>query len=68
MKKTNLDLERKINNAFDKFINWLINENYKILFIPQLFGKDNDSSYMKKFMKKIVKSFLRMRTVIFNSL
>lgn len=51
-KKPNLDLERKINNAFDKFINWLINENYKILFIPQLFGKDNDSSYMKKFMKK----------------
>jgi colanic acid/amylovoran biosynthesis protein len=47
----NRDLPLKINKTFEKFISYLISEGYKIVFIPQLFGHQNDSNYMKTFIK-----------------
>jgi colanic acid/amylovoran biosynthesis protein len=43
-------LSQRINSAFGAFIEKLQNEGYGILFIPQLFGNQNDSKYMDRFM------------------
>lgn len=39
----------QIDNAFRPFISELQQKGYGILFIPQLFGKDNDADYMRSF-------------------
>lgn len=43
-------LSQRINSAFGAFIGKLQNEGYGVLFIPQLFGNQNDSQYMDRFM------------------
>lgn len=48
--KDNNDLEEKINTTFRSFIEFLVNKGYRVLFIPQLFGEQNDYEYMKSFI------------------
>ena len=43
------ELSQRITDSFRKFLNKLQNEGYGILFIPQLFGNQNDSDYMNTF-------------------
>lgn len=43
------ELSTRIRNSFSKFIDKLQNEGYGIIFIPQLFGNQNDSDYMNEF-------------------
>ena len=45
-------LSLKIKNEFNTLIDKLLNKGYKIIFIPQLFGLDNDMDYMKSFEKE----------------
>lgn len=45
------DLQVKLENVFRKFINKRINEGYGIVFIPQLYGRANDTLLMNKFME-----------------
>ena len=45
----NENLAGNISVAFKKLIKKLSDENYGILFIPQLFGNQNDSNYMNTF-------------------
>ncbi|HEX3048161.1 MAG TPA: polysaccharide pyruvyl transferase family protein [Bacillota bacterium] len=46
----NLALSENIRFVFTKFLEYLTNKGYKILFIPQLFGDQNDSDYMNSFI------------------
>ena len=39
----------KIRDVFSKFIKYLSNHGYRVLFIPQLFGGDGDEKYMTSF-------------------
>lgn len=43
------DIESRIKNTFISFINCLAKEGTGVLFIPQLFGKQNDREYLKSF-------------------
>lgn len=49
-KDINLERENRIKESFGCIIKYLINNGYNVLLIPQLFGKDNDSNYMKQFL------------------
>lgn len=44
------NLALRINNSFKKFISKLEEEGYGIVFIPQLFGNQNDYDYMNRFL------------------
>jgi len=43
------ELTKRIEDAFHRFINKLDIKGYGVLFIPQLFGNQNDYHYMEKF-------------------
>ena len=43
------ELVNRINQSFIKFIKMLTEKGYGIVFIPQLFGNQNDYNYMNKF-------------------
>jgi len=43
------ELSLRITDSFQKFIADLKSKNYGVLFIPQLFGNQNDYDYMNKF-------------------
>ena len=40
-----------IEDGFSQFISYLLEHDFGVLFIPQLFGKDNDKIYMSTFVK-----------------
>lgn len=42
-------LARRITDSFSKFLDKLEGEGYGVLFIPQLFGNQNDYAYMETF-------------------
>ena len=42
------ELLARIEDAFHKYINELVKKGYGVLFIPQLFGNQNDYHYMEK--------------------
>ena len=42
------DLKDKILDCFQKLVLKLEKDGYKVIFIPQLFGKSNDYNYMKQ--------------------
>lgn len=44
------EIENHIESVFDKFLRSILKKKCSILFIPQLFGLDNDSEYMQKFL------------------
>lgn len=41
-------IEEKIFDSFIELVDYLVAHGYKVLFIPQLFGKYKDSAYMRK--------------------
>ncbi|MHB1314624.1 MAG: polysaccharide pyruvyl transferase family protein [Christensenellales bacterium] len=43
-------LANRINKIFADFVVCLLRRNYKVLFITQLFGNEDDFSYMNRFM------------------
>jgi colanic acid/amylovoran biosynthesis protein len=43
------ELSTRIKDSFSKFLDKLQNEGYGVIFIPQLFGNQNDSDYMNNF-------------------
>lgn len=43
------ELSNRICDSFTKFIQYLSDNGYGVLFIPQLFGNQNDSDYMNSF-------------------
>ncbi len=43
------ELSKRITDSFRQFLDKLQSEGYGILFIPQLFGNQNDSDYMDTF-------------------
>ena len=45
-------LIEKLNLIYQEFINYLIENDFKVLLIPQLFGSQNDYKYLKSFEKK----------------
>lgn len=45
----NVEISNRIRNVFSKFIEYLTENGYKILFIPQLFGESGDARYMLSF-------------------
>ena len=47
-----IDLVYRINTTFQKFIKYLYERKIGFLFIPQLFGKENDYTYMHSFLEK----------------
>ena len=47
--KRMFDREKRIKESFEHLVKYLCDHGYRVLFIPQLFGKDNDAEYMKKF-------------------
>ncbi len=49
--KNDRKLSVTIRDTFKRFIQEMIQQGYSILFIPQLFGEQNDSRYMKSFTK-----------------
>lgn len=50
-REINVERENRIKESFEGLVDYLEGEGYKLLFIPQLFGVDNDSDYMKRFMR-----------------
>jgi colanic acid/amylovoran biosynthesis protein len=42
-------IETNIRDSFTSFINYLTSEGFGIVFIPQLFGQENDYKYMEVF-------------------
>jgi len=44
-----LKLIKNLNLVYQDFINYLANNNFKVLLIPQLFGFQNDYDYLNKF-------------------
>ena len=46
-------LIEKLNLIYQEFINYLIENDFKVLLIPQLFGSQKDYKYLKSFEKKI---------------
>lgn len=53
-------LSQRITSSFSSFLNKLQQEEYGIIFIPQLFGNQNDSNYMSKFASE--KTFMLQDT------
>ena len=47
-----MQLKNNIKNVMSSFIEFLVNEGYGILFIPQLYGESNDYNLMKKYLWK----------------
>ncbi len=47
--KGNDEIRNRIGDTFKKFISYLNEQGYGVLFIPQLFGRANDSKYMSEF-------------------
>lgn len=45
----NDEIKNRIENSFNRFIDYLVSKDYGVIFIPQLFGQQNDYDYMKKF-------------------
>ena len=43
------ELSSRITDSFEKFITDLKSKNFGVVFIPQLFGNQNDYEYMNKF-------------------
>lgn len=43
------DIKAAIDNTFHKFLKYIEEQGYSILFIPQLFGVNNDAEYMSSF-------------------
>lgn len=50
--KDEIEIKNKIYYCFDGFINWLVSNGYGVLFIPQLFGIQNDYDYMNSFSRE----------------
>lgn len=48
--QNNEEIRKKINDTFHEFIKILTSKGYAIMFIPQLFGEENDYNYMKQFV------------------
>ena len=46
----NQSVKDNIDDIFKKFVYYLIQNGFGVLFIPQLFGKGNDSNYMSSFI------------------
>ena len=44
-----MELKERINNSFKQFISLLHEKGYGVLFIPQLFGNQDDLHYMDQF-------------------
>lgn len=42
-------VESRIMSSFKRFVDYLIDKGYGVLFIPQLFGPINDADFMKDF-------------------
>lgn len=51
-KLSNPTMANNISRAFSEIISKLVSDNYRILFIPQLFGEANDYNLMKNFEQK----------------
>ena len=49
---SNEELSNHINEEISKLVEYLVKMGYKVIFIPQLFGEQNDYDYMKKFEQK----------------
>lgn len=47
----NVEIKNKIEDSFNGFIDYLVINGYGVIFIPQLFGQQNDYNYMKKFCR-----------------
>ena len=45
------EIVHNIRETFEKMIDRVASDGYRVLFIPQLFGKANDFDYMKSFAK-----------------
>lgn len=48
--KDNMQLRNTITKVFEMFVSNLVSKGYGVLFIPQLFGDQNDFDYMCKFV------------------
>lgn len=46
-----VEIKNKIEIAFNGYIDYLISQGYGVVFIPQLFGQQNDYNYMKRFCR-----------------
>jgi len=44
-----LELIKNLNIIYHNFIEYLVENNFKVLLIPQLFGSQNDYDYLNKF-------------------
>lgn len=42
-------VKEKIEETFEEIVFWFTKRGYKVLFIPQLFGRGNDYDYMSRF-------------------
>lgn len=47
-----MEVENRIYKSFEGFIEYLLKNNYSIVFIPQLFGNASDREYMTKFSRE----------------
>lgn len=47
--QNNLSLKEHIEETFHNFVTFILAKGYAVLFIPQLFGEQNDYNYMKDF-------------------
>lgn len=45
----NTSLKQNIYDSFKSMVNYLLENGYAVLFIPQLFGRDHDNQYMQQF-------------------
>lgn len=50
--KNNTQLQERIKSTFEKFIQYLNQKEYGVIFIPQLFGVQNDYDYMNEFVQE----------------
>lgn len=50
--KEKVETGQKITCCFNNFIDWLVLNGYGIVFIPQLFGVQNDYNYMNSFLRE----------------
>jgi len=47
----NIEIKNKIDDSFNKLLDYLIANGYAVVFIPQLFGEQNDYNYMNSFSR-----------------
>ena len=47
----NIQLVNNIKKSFSEFLEYLEKNNYGVVFIPQLYGNDDDEELMKKYMR-----------------